>query len=222
VRLIALSLFLGAVLIGCSLSDYEKTMEYQQQRVDYLDRQAQAITRESIGWPERKQAGPDATQAEKQEALEALSSSEIYFRPPIGYLTSPNKAVQKKIFQQFKATDNKLPYDDILIAAARTSKQEKFRDDVCSRLKIKMKPEPYKPGLLGKEVGNPVDFDYCYDDYGTKVFFRADQGIQVAIAFRPGQEVTDEKLRAMEAKIDYSLPTLSLGLLARRGKPPQK
>jgi hypothetical protein len=216
---------LAAALVGCSLSDYEKQMEYQQQRVDYMERLDKAVTPEPIAWPEPK-VDPKATSAEKKAMawMEPIRPNEIFFRLPSGFLTSPDQTPEAKIFQRFKTKDKNSPYKEILVAAMRTADEKKFQDDVRARLRIKSSELKPKPGV-GKESGRPIDFQECYDERPGSpiVYLRSDESIHVAIVYRPAADATDTALGQMAEKIDYSLATLALGSQAsKRARPGQK
>jgi hypothetical protein len=151
--------------------------------------------------------------------LEALSSDELFYRPPIGYLTVQDRTPEK-MFQRYLPNNKSSPYKDILIAAIRPingDRAKRFRENVLKSLRIKSEPKS-KPGV-GAESGHPIDFEY-YDERpaGPITFFRTDEGIHAVIAYRLSAEATDAAIGQMDDKIDYSLSTLALGFAAKNAR----
>src|SRR5437016_1138460 len=64
---------LAASIVGCSLSEYEEAMKFQQDKAKYFDEQTQNTTKKSIDWPDKPK--------DEKEAKEAIAENEIYFRP---------------------------------------------------------------------------------------------------------------------------------------------
>ena len=198
---------LAAALVGCSLSDYERAMDAQQLRMDYMDELEKAVTAEPITWPPKKEG--DKT---------ALSQSEIFFRPLAGISTTWEKPGAEKLpLNRYRSTVKSLAFKDVLVNAAKTKTLEEFKKDTLKALG--MSNSPPKPKLeVGKELGEPMEFEFYHDDRAGSpyVYFRSDQACQVAIVYRPAQGATAGALKQMEPIINYSLATLALGPMANK------
>src|SRR5262245_55562348 len=113
IRLVVPFLLLAGAPVGCGwLADYEKAMEDQQRRIDYLDQQDKAVT-DPINWPAKK----------KETDQEAIAPSEIFFRPLKGVFPNPEKTPEAKIFQRFRAAERTPIFRDVLVCAAKTTAQ---------------------------------------------------------------------------------------------------
>jgi hypothetical protein len=210
---------LAATIVGCSLSEYEDAMKFQQRKADYFDQQRQIIAPESIEWPDKP--------ADEKEAKEAIAFNEIYYRPLKEIHPkidpSPSDLVDTKIFVRYKAKERSF-FRDLCVAARKltdSQSQEKFEDRVLRALRMGrgMEKPPRKPG---EEIGLDTPFKYYHQDgsAGPFLYFRTVGNICVAIAYRPTPEANPVELPKMEPFIDFTLGTVVLGLDAGRKRGP--
>jgi hypothetical protein len=182
--------------------------------MDYMDELEKAVAPDPISWPPKKEGD-----TKKEADTTALSQSEIFFRPLAGFSTTWEKPGAEKLpLNRYRPTVKSLPFKDVLVSAAKgTVTAKQFQDDTFKALGISKRPEK-RAVQVGKELGQPMEFDFYHDERAGSpyVYFRGDQGYQVAIVYRPAQGATSAALKQWEPNMEYSLATLALGGMANK------
>ena len=185
---------------GCGITEYEKKLKEQYEQEVYRDKENENL------------AGPVRLSDKAAKGEEGVASSQFYFRPPKGVRTSCDDKPMG-ILSRFEGRDS--GFLEVLVAAARTNKEETFQKNVLNDLKMssKLLSEKKSVVLSPPPFIKPPSFRLCEENLATqvtKVYFSSVGGFQVAIAFRtPGPPSTLAKER-----VNYSLQSVKVGAAA--------
>lgn len=122
---------MGGFLSGCGLDEYEKQMEYQQQRLDYLEEENRLLEPQSLTVPPVKDGAGKIV----------LPSTNFFFRPPKGFSIVAGERPLSNLLYTFAPTvsSQRLSIISIMAAMAKPDPQnvkDPFQTDVLSVLNI--------------------------------------------------------------------------------------
>jgi hypothetical protein len=128
------ALALTSLLPGCGLDEYEKQMEYQQQRLDYLEEENKLLEPQSMKLPPIK----DGSKID-------IPETDFFFRPPKGISTVAGERPASGLLYTFEPTASSQKSSIIKIMAAMAkrdlkSTKDSFKADVLAVLGITGKP----------------------------------------------------------------------------------
>jgi hypothetical protein len=156
---------LAGLLPGCGLDEYEKQMEYQQQRLDYLEEENKLLEPQSLNLPPVKEGSKIV-----------LPSTDFFFRPPRGISTTAGERPLSNLLYSFSpgASLQKPLIISILAAMAKPdvkNPKDPFKIDVLSVLSITSKSMSIK--RVQTPTGRkPVDLEF-YEDKSPREVTRA-------------------------------------------------
>jgi hypothetical protein len=134
--LVFCALALTGLLAGCGLDEYEKQMEYQQQRLDYLEEENKLLEPQSMKVPPIKDGSKIV-----------IPETDFFFRPPKGISTVAGERPVSNLLYAFEPTASSQKSFIIKIMAAMAkpdlkSTKDPFKAEVLAVLGITGKPTP--------------------------------------------------------------------------------
>lgn len=225
-RLLALALAAAGFSSGCGLSDYEQQVRFQQDRIDYIDRQNRYLSPTPINPPPRRAGGAAAAPEGEGSGKPATGSDfDLFLRPPQGISSQYEERPIGAYLYKYKS-DN-AQFAGMLVATAVGVGKEDFWKDLVYTFGQYEAPakleehtpfgqEPMQFQSLGLGPIGPSGQDYVYLFYVYQGTTADGKAALVGIAFMvpPGRVNSQEELTA----IDLSLCTLAVGPQAAQAK----
>jgi hypothetical protein len=199
---------------GCGLSEYEKNMVEQQDRIVYLDEEARYLG-DPIVYPDppRPVGKPDP----KKEV--GVGSRDVFFRPPKGILnkSDPKPPPGTTLMRYPRGQRGSTPFTEVLVLVVRGKKDEDFRKEVLQGLGSIKAPQrkvvvheaahreqTFQGGRVEEAPGQPASF----------VYFAKQGDYQAAVVFRiPSTEAAS--VQSSNARVvELSLASLVIGRAA--------
>lgn len=195
-------LVLAVGLLGCGLSEYEKKMETELERLEYLDAEASYLAApvKFVGKDEK-----DAT----------VQSKDVFVRPPRGITDKADAKTIGTMLYSYPAR-GKSPFKDVLVAATKTKKDDEFRREVMSPLGgvKELTPKTYEHKANNHTVKvRQTKVEDTVTKTTSFVNFYQEGGVQLAVVFRVDSDNTTnaQAIKMME----YSLNALAAGKASR-------
>lgn len=217
-RVLALALAAaGLAAGGCGLTEYEEQVKYQQERIDYIDKQNKYLGPPITPPPRR--VGTVVPSAEGEHGGKQTGPDfDLFLRPPLGVSSQCEERPMGAYLYRYKA-DGSLVSGMLVATAVGVSKEEFWKDLVYTfgAYDAPVKVEEHKPfgqeplqfQALGLGPVGPPGQELVYLFYVYQATAAEGKSALVGIAYMlpPGRVNGQEELAA----IDLSLCTLAVG-----------
>jgi hypothetical protein len=203
---------LGLAGQGCGLAEYEAKMQFQQDRLNYAERENRFLESESLQLP-----------ATMEDDNEVIPATHFFCRPPRDIEPVPSEAKLGNILHIFRARGLQSALREMMVGMVKTDGSSRFIEDVLSvlgcqgaaRSFVDLSP-PGRPALHLER------YEEEQPDEVTQVYFYRDGPYEAAVVFKLSPSGAQQS--GMQEAIKYSLGSLRTGNLAsemvRVYKPP--